>query len=90
MTLTLELSGETAHNLRSLAETRGQSLEKVALELLEAQTMSDNANNGASEVSPLRAAINQIKANPIRSRGPIDAVADLEALRAARTQELAG
>lgn len=40
-------------------------------------------------VSPMAAALMRHKSKPIRSSGPVDAVADLEELRAARVEELA-
>ena len=40
-------------------------------------------------VSPMAAALARHKSNPIRSSGPVDAVADLEELRASRAEELA-
>lgn len=89
MTLTLEIPNQTETRLRSMASTRGQSLETVALELLDARATTEPETNGAA-VSPLRAAIEKIKATPIKSLGPLDAAVDLEEVRAGRMEEFAG
>jgi hypothetical protein len=53
-------------------------------------TLPDEAReNGAPIVSPMAAAITRHKAKPIKSSGPVDAVADIEELRATRAEELA-
>lgn len=49
---------------------------------------TDAANGQASALSPMAAALEKIRANPIRSLGPIDAAADLEELRAGRMEDL--
>ena len=48
----------------------------------------DRAPQAAVPPSPMEAALEQIKANPLRTVGPIDAAADLEELRAGRMEEL--
>ncbi len=48
------------------------------------------AKKPTRELSPMEKAVAHIKANPIKSLGPVDAVADLEELRATRAQELSG
>jgi hypothetical protein len=86
MTLILEIPRETETRLRSIAQQRGETLESFTLTELE-KLATDT--NGAA-VSPLRAAIEKIKATPIKSLGPLDAAADLEEVRAGRMEELAG
>lgn len=61
--------------VRDMAKTRGVD-----------NTFS--ANSGAY-VSPMAAAIARHKTKPIKSSGPVDAVADIEELRATRAAELA-
>lgn len=86
MTLILEIPRETETRLRSIAQQRGETLESFTLTELE--KLATDINGAA--VSPLRAAIEKIKATPIKSLGPLDAAADLEEVRAGRMEELAG
>lgn len=84
MTLVLELPAEVETELAAAAQARGVAVELVAVERLRSST-----NGAALPLSPLGAALQLIRENPIRSNGPVDAVADLEEVRAARMNELA-
>ena len=53
-------------------------------------TLPDEARAGRANVSPMAAALARHKSKPIASSGAIDAVADVEELRASRAGELAG
>ena len=91
MTLTLELSPELGSQIETAARQRGTDARAFVLDA--AKRALDDANDAepqAPVLSPMEAALEQIKANPIKSSGPVDAVADLEELRATRTEELAG
>lgn len=52
-------------------------------------SLADEARKNGAYVSPMAAAIARHKTKPIKSSGPVDAVADIEELRATRAAELA-
>lgn len=85
MTLVLELPVEVENALRADAKARGVAVELVAVERLRSST-----KDAATSLSPMEAAIARYRENPIRSNGPVDAVADIDELRAQRMEELAG
>lgn len=89
MTLTLEIPTDLDAQIQAAA--RAQNTNEAAW-LLEAarRALEPDARNATNTVSPLRAAIEKIKATPIKSLGPLDAAADLEEVRAGRMEELAG
>ena len=97
MTLTLEFPPELESQLEHAARSSGtdagafvMEATRRALEPLRAAGGVADASTSerAPALSPMEAAIEKIKANPIRSCGPIDAAADLEEVRAGRMDEL--
>jgi hypothetical protein len=85
MTLTLEFPPELESQIKAAARQRGTDAQTVIVDSVRAgigaATGTGGSRSGAA-VSPLRAAIEKIKATPIRSLGPLDAAADLEEARA--------
>lgn len=82
-TLIAELAQDTGLSQASVVEMAVRDMAKAR-----GVDAAPDTENGAS-VSPMAAAIARHKAKPIKSSGPVDAVADLEELRATRTEELA-
>lgn len=85
--MTLELPTDLQSQVEELARQRGTNAQEIVIEATRAGISATNATgtNGArtgAAVSPLRAAIEKIKATPIRALGPLDAAADLEEARA--------
>lgn len=81
MTLILEIPPQTENRLRSIAAARGETLEAFTVSQLE-KVATETNGGGAPALSPMESAVAYIKANPIRSLGPLDAAADLEEARA--------
>lgn len=86
MTLILEIPPQTETRLRSIANARGETLEAFTVSQLE-KVATENSATGAAEVSPMARAL---AVKPVSSSGPVDAVADIEELRATRAEELSG
>lgn len=84
MTRTLDIPTDLDAQIQAAA--RAQNTNEAAW-LLEAARL---ALESTRELSPMEKAVARIKANPIKSLGPIDAAADLEEVRAGRMAELAG
>lgn len=81
-TRTLEIPTDLDAQIQAAA--RAQNTDEAAW-LLEA---ARRALEATREESPMAKAVAHIKANPIRSLGPLDAAADLEEVRAGRMEEL--
>lgn len=83
-TLLREMASATGLPMASVIEL---SIREKAANL--GVTLPEEARENGVVVSPMAAAIARHKAKPIKSSGPVDAVADLEELRATRAEELA-
>lgn len=86
MTLILEIPPQTENRLRLIADARGQTLEAFTVSQLE-KVATETNGTGAPALSPMARALAM---KPVKSLGPVDAVADLEELRATRAEQLAG
>lgn len=80
--MTLELPTDLQSQVEELARQRGTNAQEIVIEATRAGIGATNANVTGAAVSPLRAAIEKIKATPIRALGRLDAAADLEEARA--------
>ena len=88
--MTLELEIPTDLDVQIQAAARACNTDAGAWLLEAARRALDSEATAQRALSPMEIAIARIKANPIYSRGPVDAAADLEEVRAARMEELAG
>jgi len=86
----LRLTPDANTLLREMASATGLPMAGVIeLSIREkAASLGVTLPDGA-RVSPMAAAIARHKAKPIKSSGPVDAVADVEELRATRAEKLA-
>ena len=88
MTLKLEIPTDLDVQIQAAARAQNTDAGAWLLEAARRALGSETATERA--LSPMEIAIARIKANPIKSLGPVDAVADLEEVRAGRMEELAG
>ncbi len=87
MTLKLEIPTDLDAQIQAAA--RAQNTDVGAWLLEAARRALGSATETERTLSPMERAVARIKANPIRSLGPVDAAADLEEVRAGRMEELA-
>ena len=88
MTLKLEIPTDLDAQIQAAARAQNTDASAWLLEAARRALGSEAAVERA--FSPMERAVAHIKANPIRSLGPVDAAADLEGVRAGRMEELAG
>lgn len=87
----LQVAQSTVRRFLANGELRGLKRGKLwripESALTETRDDATTAKTQASALSPMARALAM---KPVKSSGPVDAVADLEELRATRTEELAG
>ena len=88
--MNLTLDPKIEREFSEIATRSGVSPEAALAEAVEDWMARHQTNgaNGSHAPSKLSAAVEKIKANPIRTLGPVDAVADIEFNRAARDNRL--
>lgn len=86
--MTLELEIPTDLDAQIQAAARACNTDAGAWLLEAARRALDSEEATQRALSPMELAVAHIKANPIRSLGPVDAAADLEEVRAGRMEEL--
>ena len=86
MTLKIEIPTDLDAQIQAAA--RAQNTDAGAWLLEAARRALDSEPTAQRALSPMELAVAHIKTNPIRSLGPVDAVADLEEVRAGRMDEL--
>ena len=87
MTLKIEIPTDLDAQIQAAA--RAQNTDAGAWLLEAARRALESEMSSERDLSPMELAVARIKANPIRSLGPVDAAADLEEVRAGRMEELA-
>ena len=88
MILKLEIPADLDGQIQAAARAQNTDASAWLLEAARRALSSEAPIERA--MSPMERAVVHIKANPIRSLGPVDAAADLEEVRAGRMEELAG
>ncbi len=87
MILKIEIPNNLEAQIQAAA--RAQNTDAGAWLLEAARRVLGSETESERTLSPMECAVAYIKANPIRSLGPMNAAADLEEVRAGRMEELA-
>ena len=87
MTMKLEIPTDLDAQIQAAARAQNTDASAWLLEAARRALSSEVTTERA--LSPMERAVAHIKANPIRSLGPVDAATDLEEVRAGRIEELA-